>query len=513
MKRKFRILTNCAALGLSCILLAGCTTRVSFENGSFGSDETEIKVALKEGEYSKLDKFTQLKSADLSLSENPAEILAWAQAHKDVEVKYTVTLPDGTDVSSDSDSLDLTGFKPEDTDALAEVLKLLPELRKVSLGSGFTRENLETLVNAAPQLEFDYQFSILGSKYDLGTQALSFETLTHSSAAELLNWLPFMKELKSVNLGTQAPEDPMSFDDIEALKAAAPEADFEYAFSAFGQEIRLSDSVLNFSHIPMDDNGELALKIAKLMPNLTSLDMDSCGVSDQRMAEIRDALPNVNVVWRIWFGPTSRYSVRTDVERILASNPGMGGDITHENTEALKYCTKVKFLDLGHNTTLDTIEFVRYMPDLEAAILAMNCWSDLSPLENCPKLNYLEIQTGAVSDLRPLAKLKNLRDLNICYNFALHDISPLYELTQLDRLWIGLYTPVPAEQIEHMQKCAPNCEIDTQVVDPTSGTWRYLGNDEYGFMQLAPRYKQLREELRYDLGPEAYSYSWNDPLY
>ncbi len=512
MKKDYRLLAISAALALSC-LLTGCVSNVAFENGSFREDATEIKVALKIGECEKLDKFTLLETADLSLSENPAEIFAWAQEHKDVDVKYTVALPDGSEVYNDTESLDLSSFKTEDTDALIEGIKLLPELKKVRLGSSFTRENLESFLNAAPEVEFGYQFNMLGSEYQLDEKSIKLESLNRNSVSVLLNWLPFMKNLEMVDLGTENPENPITVDDIEALQAAAPDADFEYVFSPFGREMRLSDSVLNLSHMPMDDEGQLAFKVAKLMPNLTTLDMDSCGVSNERMAEMRDTLPEVNVIWRIWFGPTSRYSVRTDVERILASNPGIGGDITHENIDALKYCTKVKFLDLGHNTTLDTIDFVRYMPDLEAAILAMNCWSDLTPLENCEKLNYLEIQTGAVNDLRPLAKLKNLRHLNICYDFALHDISPLYELTQLERLWIGCYTPIPAEQVEQMKKCAPNCEIDTDVIDPTSGTWRYLGEDEYGFMQLAPRYKQLREELRYDMGPEAYSYSWNDPLY
>ena len=88
-------------------------------------------------------------------------------------------------------------------------------------------------------------------------------------------------------------------------------------------------------------------------------------------------------------------------------------------------------------------------------MLAMGGFSDLSPLADCPKLEYLEIQTGAVSDLRPLSGLKNLRHLNICYNFALTDITPLYGLTELERLWIGCVDPVPREQIEEMQRRAP----------------------------------------------------------
>ena len=39
--------------------------------------------------------------------------------------------------------------------------------------------------------------------------------------------------------------------------------------------------------------------------------------------------------------------------------------------------------------------------------------------------------TSRLHDLRPLANLKNLKHLNICYNFAVTDITPLYGLTQL----------------------------------------------------------------------------------
>ena len=203
--------------------------------------------------------------------------------------------------------------------------------------------------------------------------------------------------------------------------------------------------------------------------------------------------------------------MRTDVERILASNPGIGGELTPENTKSLKYCTKVKYLDLGHNSYLSSIEFVRYMPDLEAAILAMGDWSDASPLSGCTKLRYAELQTTCINDLRPLVTLTSLTDLNLCYNFALHDISPLYELTQLQRLYLGKYTPVPAEQVAEMQRRAPNCEINTTTENPTDGKWRYTAVTPYG-NEVAPAYQWLRDVMRYDEAPSSYAYSYNDPL-
>ena len=203
--------------------------------------------------------------------------------------------------------------------------------------------------------------------------------------------------------------------------------------------------------------------------------------------------------------------MRTNVERILASMPGKAGELTTESTRSLKYCTKVKYMDLGHNNFLDTIDFVSYMPDLEVLIVGMTFVEDFYPLENCPKLEYLEAMTSRLHDLRPLANLKNLKHLNICYNFAITDITPLYGLTQLERLWIGKYDPVPPEQIEKIKELLPNCVVNSTVGDPTNGGWRVDEEpNEFGVSQQAARYTLLREQFGYH--EEDFSYYWNDRL-
>ena len=248
------------------------------------------------------------------------------------------------------------------------------------------------------------------------------------------------------------------------------------------------------------------------MPKLNYLDMDFCGVENEDMEVIRDSLPNATVVWRIWFGEKLRYTARTDTQRILASNPDRGGELTGISTEVLKYCTKVKYLDLGHNEQLEDISFVAYMPDLEVAVLAMNQWADARPLMNCPKLEYLEMQTGACSDLRPIATLKNLKHLNICYCFALRDMSPIYDL-DLERLWVGCLTPIPEEQVQEYHRRHPKCEINTTAVDPTTEGWRTYGYNEFGMVIVAPRYALLREQFEYDEMQTSYNYIENDPKY
>ena len=278
-----------------------------------------------------------------------------------------------------------------------------------------------------------------------------------------------------------------------------------------GKEFSTVDTTINLSHIPVEDGGAQVMQAMACMPNLVSVDMDSCGVSNEDMAAIRDTYPDVKVIWRVWFGDA--YSVRTDVERILASQPSVGGMLTRDNTEALKYCTDVKYLDIGHNEELDDISFVAYMTKLEVAILAMDYWSDATPLANCTELEYLEMQTTLCTDLTPLSGLKNLRHLNVAYIPDLEDISPLYSLTGLERLWVGCYNHVPHEQIEQMRAAAPNCEVnDTVYDDPTGGRWRYVdyNPDAYVFI-LHPRYIELREQFGYTKAD--FSFCWNDPLY
>ena len=340
-------------------------------------------------------------------------------------------------------------------------------------------------------------FELCGRHYTRDAVVIDLRGASPSDLNTFRSAAPYLRHLRSVELGNDT-EYAFSWDTILSLQKAAPTAEFLYSFHLYDKAFSLSDTEMDLNHIRLDDQGALVRDVISCMPKLRFLDMDFCNVDDEHMAAIRDDFPNIKVVWRIWFG--GAYSVRTDVEKILASAPGTAGDLKLSNTVSLKYCTDVKYLDVGHNEILKDISFVSYMPKLEVAILAMLYVEDISPIANCTELEYLEIQTNKITDLSPLKNLKKLHHLNIAYNFDLKDISPLYELTNLERLWIGAYTPIPEEQIAEMHRRVPDCVIETTYADPHDG-WRY-GNE---------RYELLIEQFGYDKA--AYSFSWKDPLY
>ena len=358
--------------------------------------------------------------------------------------------------------------------------------------------------------------SVLGTEYASDTAELDLSGHSREEILSAAQSLGQFTALDRIVLGSEG--SGLNWEDIAAVHSAAPNAALDYAFTLYGTEQNLANETVNLSHVPVGDRGEAVKAVLPYMTRCSYLDMDSCGVGHEDMYAIRQAFPDVNVVWRVNF---KGYSVRTDVERILASRPSVAGELHDEDVTVLKYCDGCKYLDLGHNESLTNIEFVRGMPNLEVAIIAMNPIRDLSPIAECKHLEYLETQTTSVTDLSPLSELKELRHLNICKLPGLTDISPLFNLPDLMRLWIGSITPIPAEQVEQMRQIAPACEIDTQVVDPTTGNWRITGYikvslplySDVDFDQevFPPRYYLLQEQFGYE--KQDFAFASNDPLY
>lgn len=494
---------------------------VAFAAGSFPVDAEGLSLLIQAEELPLLDQFPGLKSLDLSGSDCYEEILAWAAEHKDVALRYTVRFADGVEADNSATSLDLSGLSREEAQAAPGLLKYLPELTEIQLGqvgdeAPFTGAEVGAILEQLPEVKLGYRFSLMGKEVDPMAESIDLSTMSHEQVTGTAALLSAMPKLKNVVLGSD--DGRLTWDDLAQIRDACPNAVLDYACKYWDQDINLNAEVLNFSHVYMGDEGESIRNLLPFTRNLKALDMDTTGISNAAMKALRDEYPNVNIVWRVNFG--DKYSVRTDVIKILASKPSKAGPLTDKDVEALSCCTKVKYIDIGHNENLHDFSFFNSMPDLEVAILTMTGVSDISSLANCPHLEYLEITHTKVSDLSPLANATELRHLNIG-DSKVTDIQALYGLTELERLWICARHHVPKDQIEYMQQCAPNCVINVDADDPSLGAWRFsdLNDDgwavwrETGYFKFEnhPRYELLREQFGYDT--EDYSFYWLDPLY
>ena len=304
--------------------------------------------------------------------------------------------------------------------------------------------------------------------------------------------------------------------------------DSEGNFELYGLTFNLNDTLINLSHVPVSDNGEAVAQIIPFMPNLEAVDMDSCGVSNEAMAALRDSFPEIEIIWRVNFA--DNYSVRTNVTKILASKPSKGGTLTNESASVLKYCTNVHYLDLGHNEELTDLSFVSYMPELEIAVISMTKPVSLEPFSSCEKLVYLEAGNCGITDVSPLASCTALKHLNLGTNPDLSDISPIYNL-ELYRLWLGnsYSTGVSSSQMDEYQALHPDCEINREVGTEGEayvlGEWKcqqqwstsdwsyYAANNCFPQARPLGYTKVVYKAFRYLDGESAYSFSWNDPNY
>ena len=486
------------------------SAKVRMTGGIYSTETKALDAVITERDIPMLDYFTRLVSADFSGSSCYEEIQQWAAEHPEVHVRYSVPLPNGQVLLSDAESLDLSWLSTEDVPAVTAAMEHLAAVKSISLGSlGGEQLELGALADlraAAPEAVFDFSVVVGSNQLSSTAESIDLSQLEKEQVTDMVGAMSCMSKLKAVELGSES-SCKLDWQDIAVLKSAAPQAKFSYSFKLYGKELTLDSEKLDFRGVKVDDNGKALYSVLACMNNCTYLDMDDTGVENEVMGDLRKLFPQTEMVWRIWFG--ENYSVRTDVERILASKPSVGGMIY--DASALQYCTKLKYIDLGHNDELADFSFLNYTPDVEVLIISMTSVTDISPLKNLKKLDYLELNSTSVKDLSPLAECTAIKHMNIAGCPNITDISALYNITGMERLWIGRDTPVPAEQVSKMQAAAPGCEINTTTEDPHGEYWRYYNYDiDIHVWDYVERYQLLRNQLGYDY--QEYSFYWLDPL-
>ena len=493
------------SLTLTLVLLCLCACGVSLPGEAGDPSAEAVELSSHSGEDS-----TQPNP-------RPGDILSYEQAldimedNTELAMSCTISLPGGFQFGPYDSTADLSALESADVKAAAELLPYCEGLEALVLAPGkFSAEEV-ALLCCNGSFSTEYSFTLGDVEIDYYAESVDLSSLPAEFVSQAMEILPALPNLLNVELGAEG-SSAFTWDDIYYLVYACEDADFHYQFSLYGTWVRLRDRKLDLSYIPVSDNGEALLKAARCMYRLSYVDMDSCGLSNARMKEIRQELPRATVVWRVWFG--DKYSVRTDVTKILASKPSAGGFVTDRDVEALSCCIYVKHLDLGHNDFLSDVSFLASMPRLETLILAMDPIVDISPLANCPRLSYLELQTNDyLVDISALANCPELAHLNIARCRNLGDMSALMGLEKLERLWLGSINQIPAEQLEEFRTSHPDCQINTTVwSDPTSEGWRVTGMDPWtNEIFYHERYEQLIEQFGYL--EEDYSFYWKDPLY
>ena len=430
----------------------------------------------------------QVDSVDLRESGlTNAETAALREAVPELTVQYAVNVQGMRD-DPDLKVLSLDAAAIRDWDALAQEIGLLTSLERIEVAGALTPEQAAYLLEGAGSIPASYSISfkdrIIGSE----DEAVDFSDLPASDLSAIKAALIVLPKVKKVNLNPRSGSSKWTLDEADQLQQLREGLLVDYTTKSFGVSFSLADEAVSFNGKNLKRRIEELKLLLPYLRNVKRVDMENCGIDNETMAALRDQFPQPKLVWRVKVGA---YTVRTDA-RMIKFSAGGGKALHDKDTENLKYCRDVRYLDLGHNE-FRHIDFVANMPELEVCIIAVGYMTSLEGIQNCPKLEYAEFLSGLITDVSPLAACTELVHLNLVYN-RIKDMTPLYGLTKLERLWISR-NDIPADQVARFKELVPDCQVNTTVQNPTRGGWRYFDEE---FTQITPRYDLLRRQFRYD---------------
>jgi len=221
-----------------------------------------------------------------------------------------------------------------------------------------------------------------------------------------------------------------------------------------------------------DGDVDALMELIASMHNLKKVDMYESTLSMESMNRLFDSCPDVFFGWTFSICG-GKYRIRTDMTAFSTKLGSPRYQFTEEDFLPLRFCKNLQALDLGHNAVSD-VSFLRAFPHLKVLILADNQVTDISPLADLRELEYLELfMLYDLTDYAPLSELP-LIDLNVrCEQNKRHtlEIDALLSMTTLERLWIseGHFTE---EEEQRLRDALPDCQISISESHATGNGWR-----------------------------------------
>lgn len=445
----------------------------------------EISVVVVGSDIYDLEQYPNLKTADLTGSTCYSVMETFAARHPELKVIYTVSMGG---IEADH-TLEDIALRPEEIDfeTMLTNLRHLPNLKRLTLpDTDLTPEQLQQLEEAYPEVEMRFTVTLAGKEYPSDTDTLDLSFLTPGQVADAADALSRLPQLTYVELVDSNGNSSLSMENVKALVDAAPNANFHYVFTLFGKTISTTDETVEFKNLKLGNDREPEIRAAlDIMTGCKTFILDECGMDNEVLANIRKDYDRTKLAWRIHFG---KYNAMTNAETIRAVY-----NVFDDTSENLKYCTDVKYMDIGHNETLTDLSFVSYMPNLEILVASGCGVKSLDGFENCKNLEFLELAYCAfIKDLTPLAGCSNLKYLNICYT-KVDKLMPLDGLN-LEVLFSKRTLVAPAEQTI-FKEIHPDCLAQFIGNEPYAGVgWRYVDNGK----TYTDMYRKVRDVFGYD---------------
>ncbi|MBQ7415999.1 MAG: hypothetical protein IJW14_03055 [Oscillospiraceae bacterium] len=474
----------------------GSTTTTTPNTPTGDAAVTTITKVVTAETISELEKYTNLKEANLTGSTCYEAIAQYMKAHPNVKVAYTVSLGGSTTVKNTTESLSVS-HGSYDYDTLTQNLKYVTALKNLTFPStSLTADQIGSLKSAYPAVSVKYTMATQGTEINTSINAVDLSAVTADQVDATIAQLNAHPNVVWVELMKSSGGSNLSISDVKKLQTSCPNVIFHYSFTLFGKTVSTTDEKIEYVNKSIGNSGEAKIREAlDILSGCTYFKLDNCGLDYEILDNINKDYPKTKVVWRIYQPNKPSRSWLTDTEVLRAVY-----HVNDSNSHLFKYLTEVKYMDLGHNTSMVDLSFCAYMPNLEIAILSGSPIKDLTPLANCKKLEFLEIAwCGNVKNVAPLAGCDSLKYLNVSHT-VVKDFSALkhLKLEMLCYVNSGNRVGMTADSWAEVQAMFPSCWITYNPLYDNNATpygigWRYKTSGGYTTI-----YRKVRDVFGYD---------------
>lgn len=414
-------------------------TRLSLDNTNFKdltilnnlSNLEYLSISSNDTDYdlSKISNLTHLES--LSVSDNPLI---------DISPLRSLTNLYSLNISSTN----LTDFSP---------LKDLPNLKDLN-ASGYD-------FNKYDYLDYVPNLDSLISNYSDISDISKLTSLSNLTSLSLMgNNISDISPLANLKALCYIDLDCNKISDISPLKA------FKDALDNNNIYIYLTSQDINLDDCSSYDSFNLPLSIKDLNGNLITdiSDISNDGVYDDNTNEIKwnEEQAGSNVYYEFYYSYNNlHFSGTPSTNLVKLYTPDYYEEVNIPDTnlkekilsslgmDSNSIITKKDLLSLtslyANSSNISDLTGLEYCTNLEYLDLYINSISDISPLKNLSKLSNLELDSNCITDISVLTNLTNLNEVFLRYN-SISNVPDLSNLTNLNHAYIEYQSIILPEE-------------------------------------------------------------------
>ena len=414
-----------------------------------------------------------------------AAVLVWMQRGSGAKIKADQDHPTTVAIGGKNYSSAITAFTVTSSDFDYSQLAQFHSLQSVDVTALETDadEYMRICSQLGEHIQVIWSVPFNGTRLPSNTTELHISSEPGETDSSQLSYFTHLTDVSITGIDSFNQLYPI----MKVIRETNPDVRFQCGTSLYGVPIDYETETLILNNIPIKNTDELG-KAIEVFPNLKTVEMCGCGLSNDEMGQLRETYPSVNFVWIIHF---LDFFVRTDIQvfSTLADDLNRPGS-SKTFSPLFRYCTELRALDLGHMKIRDISE-IRNLKKLHTLILADNYITDISPLADLKELNYIEIFQNNITDISPLLELPHLQDLNICYNPHLSNITSITGCKTLQRLYCS-HCGMSEKDVATIQQGLPeNCEFNWTADECVREGWRYTYSD--GKMHYNAKNHSIRE--------------------